>query len=439
MPGSAPFRPGRRDLLRLAAASGAVASFPRLSDAQPALRTPARVVVAGAGAAGLTMASKLARLLEGATITLIGARAAHWYQPGFTMVAAGVWPVAKVLSETSAYVAPGVRWVRADVAAFEPGTRRVVATDGSTHDYDALVVATGCTLEWSRIEGMEPSLIGREGITSVYAGPEGAAATWQVLQRFMETGGVALHLRPPTEMKCAGAPLKAAMLWDARAREAGTRGRAELHYLTPFRNLFSVVPVHGKVLELFSARDIDFSYDHTLTGIEPGAKTARFRTPDGTTELRYDYIHVVPPMAAPKAVRESALAWGSGPFAADGWVEVNRDTLQHSRFPEVFAVGDVAGVPRGKTAASVKTQAPVAAANLVSFLAGEELEASYNGYTSCPLITRPGHAMLVEFDYEGQLTPSFPFIDPLTEHWVPWVMKDKLLSPIYRAMLHGQI
>lgn len=438
MPGPALAPLNRRDLVRLAVAAGVAAPVAGAARAQP-LRTPARVVIAGAGAAGLTMASKLSRLLEGARITLIGARTAHWYQPGFTMVASGVWPANKVVSETADYIAPGVTWVRADVAAFEPEAKRVVATDGSTHPYDALVVATGCTLEWSRIEGMDPTLIGREGIASVYAGPEGAAATWRVLQRFMETGGVALHGRPPTEMKCAGAPLKGALLWDARLREAGTRGRAELHYFTPFRNLFAVAPVHAKVLELFAARDIAFAYDHTLTAVDPAARTATFRTPDGPKTLRYDYLHVVPPMAAPQPVRESALAWGSGPFAADGWVEVNRDTLQHPRFPEVFAVGDVAGVPRGKTAASVKTQAPVAAANLVSFLAGEQLEAAYNGYTSCPLITRPGRAMLVEFDYEGRLTPTFPFIDPLAEHWVPWVMKDRLLGPIYRAMLHGSI
>lgn len=438
MPGLAPSRPSRRDLLRFAAAAGLTAPLAGAARAQP-LRTRARIVIAGAGAAGLTMASKLSRMLDGARITLIGARAAHWYQPGFTMVASGVWPVGKVVSETAAFVAPGVTWVRADVAAFEPEAKRVVATDGSTHDYDALVVATGCALEWSRIEGMDPALIGREGIASVYAGPEGAAATWRVLQRFMETGGVALHGRPATEMKCAGAPLKGAMLWDARLREAGRRGRAEIHYFTPFRNLFAVAPVHAKVLELFGARDIAFAYEHTLTAIDPGAKTATFRTPDGPKTRHYDYLHVVPPMAAPKPVRDSALAWQSGPLAADGWVEANRDTLQHPRFPEVFAVGDVAGVPRGKTAASVKTQCPVAAANLVAFLSGSGMDATYNGYTSCPLITRPGRAMLVEFDYEGRLTPTFPFIDPLTEHWVPWVMKDKLLGPIYRAMLHGQI
>ncbi len=438
MPGSVLSRPGRRDLLRFAAAAGVAAQLAGAARAQP-LRTPARIVIAGAGAAGLTMASKLSRMLDGARITLIGARAAHWYQPGFTMVASGAWPVGKVVSETAAYVAPGVTWVRSDVAAFEPEAKRVVTADGSAYVYDALVVATGCTLEWSRIEGMDPALIGREGIASVYAGPEGAEATWRVLQRFMETGGVALHGRPPTEMKCAGAPLKGAMLWDARLREAGMRGRAEIHYFTPYRNLFAVAPVHARVVELFNARDIAFAYEHTLTAVDPGAKTATFRTPDGPRALHYDYLHVVPPMAAPKAVRESALAWQSGPLAADGWVEANRDTLQHPRFPEVFAVGDVAGVPRGKTAASVKTQAPVAAANLVAFLAGSGMDATYNGYTSCPLITQPGRAMLVEFDYEGRLTPTFPFIDPLTEHWVPWVMKDKLLGPIYRAMLHGQI
>ena len=142
MPGLAPSRPSRRDLLRFAAAAGLTAPLAGAARAQP-LRTRARIVIAGAGAAGLTMASKLSRMLDGARITLIGARAAHWYQPGFTMVASGVWPVGKVVSETAAFVAPGVTWVRADVAAFEPEAKRVVATDGSTHDYDALVAARG--------------------------------------------------------------------------------------------------------------------------------------------------------------------------------------------------------------------------------------------------------------------------------------------------------
>ena len=174
-----------------------------------------------------------------------------------------------------------------------------------------------------------------------------------------------------------------------------------------------------------------------LTKIDPGGRIATFETPRGTAELRWDLIHVVPPMRAPAPVRNSALAWRSGPFAPDGWLEVDKATLQHRRFANVFGVGDINGVPKGKTAASVKWQAPVAVDHLVAAIAGRRGTETYNGYTSCPLITRIGQAMLVEFDYDGRLTPSFPFIDPLDEHWVVWIIKEKMLKATYTAMLQG--
>jgi sulfide:quinone oxidoreductase len=112
--------------------------------------------------------------------------------------------------------------------------------------------------------------------------------------------------------------------------------------------------------------------------------------------------------------------------------------MRHRRYPDVFAVGDAAGVPKGKTAASVKWQTPVAVDHLVAEIAGTESTASYNGYTSCPLITRIGRAMLVEFDYDNNLTPSFPgVIAPLEELWVTWLMKEIALKPTYLAMIRG--
>jgi sulfide:quinone oxidoreductase len=111
--------------------------------------------------------------------------------------------------------------------------------------------------------------------------------------------------------------------------------------------------------------------------------------------------------------------------------------MQHLRYPNIFGIGDINGVPRGKTAASVKWQAPVAVDNLITFMNDRPMEASYNGYTSCPLVTRVGSAMLIEFDYDGNLTPSFPFIDPLEESWISWVIEEKALKPTYYAMLRG--
>ena len=120
-------------------------------------------------------------------------------------------------------------------------------------------------------------------------------------------------------------------------------------------------------------------------------------------------------------------------------MEVDKFTLQHRRYANVFGSGDCLGVPIGKTAASVKAQVPVATANLISSIAGQALSAQYNGYTSCPLITRKGQGILVEFNYDLDMVPSFPFISPYEQHWFPWMLKDRMLHAAYNAMLRGRV
>ena len=122
-----------------------------------------------------------------------------------------------------------------------------------------------------------------------------------------------------------------------------------------------------------------------------------------------------------------------------GWVAVDPRAMRHIHYPEVFALGDVAGVPKGKTAASVKWQAPVVEAQLLAALQDQESQVYYDSYTSCPLNTRVGQAMLVEFDYENNLLPSFPgLIAPLEELWLSWLMKVWALKATYLAMLRGK-
>ncbi|OYW61710.1 MAG: pyridine nucleotide-disulfide oxidoreductase [Rhizobiales bacterium 17-65-6] len=428
----------RRALLAsVAGAASLIASGPVLSATK--LATKARIVIAGAGAAGLSAASRLSQKLDGADIVLIDARKEHYYQPGFTLIAAGLQPKSYSISLTRDYLPAGVRLVEDSVAAFEPEQSRVRTAGGETIGYDFLIVATGLSLDYAAIEGMDTALIGRDGIGSVYAGPEAAEATGRLMAQFAETGGVGLFHRPATEMKCAGAPLKYTFLTDDRLRSTGMRDRSELIYAAQNKVLFSVPIVSEKVRMLFEDRGVKVRHDHVMTAIDPGRKIATFKTPSGPQQIGFDFVNVVPPMRAPQAVRASALAWQTGPFAADGWMEVDMHTLRHKRFANVFGVGDVAGVPKGKTAASVKWQVPVAVDHLVASLAGTTSTAHYNGYTSCPLITAVGRAMLVEFDYENNLTPSFPgVIAPLEELWVSWVMKKVALKPTYIAMLRGQ-
>jgi sulfide:quinone oxidoreductase len=430
-------RVSRRDFGRLFAA--AAATVPLGGAVAQTSQSRARIVIAGAGAAGVAMASRLTKLLPGASITIVDARKEHLYQPGYTLVAAGVYRAGDVIDDTARHLPRSVKWVQEFVAEFDPDGNTLTTTGGQKIPYDFLVVTTGLKLDYAGIEGMDVSLLGSNGIASVYASPQSAHTCFGQVTQFIEKGGTGLFGRPRTEMKCAGAPLKFAMIAEDRLRRAGKRDHAKLVYYTPFTNLFGVVPVHERLKGIFEERAISVSYERDLVSIDPARKIAKFKTPGGSEELGYDFIHVVPPQRAPDAIRNSSLPWKQGPLAADGWVETNRDTMQHARFANVFVVGDIAGVPRGKTAASVKWQAPVAAANLVSVIEGKPQREIYNGSTSCPMVTAIGKAMLIEFDYAGKLTPSFPFIDPLQENWVAWAMKEQALKPMYYAMLGGRV
>ncbi|MDD3483058.1 FAD/NAD(P)-binding oxidoreductase [Azovibrio restrictus] len=430
----------RRGFLTLGAASaGALLLQPGPARAAEKTKTSARIVIAGAGAAGLAAASYLARQLEGARITLIDARKEHFYQPGFTLVASGIKPQNYVVSSTAEYVPQGVELIPERVEEFDPEGNKVVTESGKSFPYDYLIVATGLKLDYTAIPGMDEAQIGKNGLGSIYHSPAAASATWQAMSAFADKGGVGVFQRPGTEMKCAGAPLKYTFVTDDYLRRRGTRDKSEIIYNANNKGLFSVPIVSEKVRMLFKDRGIKVNYERTLQSIDLGKRIATFKTADGPADLQYDFINVIPPMRAPDSVLNSLLPWKSGPWAAEGWMEVSKGNLRHARFPNVFAVGDIAGVPKGKTAASVKWQVPVAVDHLVADIAGKQSDALYTGYTSCPLITRLGQAMLVEFDYENNLTPSFPgVIAPLEELWISWVMKTMALKPTYISMLRGR-
>lgn len=439
-----PPTPARRDFIRMSALAGLggalLGSGTTTQAAAPApVQSQARIVIAGAGAAGLTAASRLRARLDGARITLIDARAAHYYQPGFTLVAAGIKPQDYPVSRTAEYVPAGVELVAECVAEIDPDGNRVVTDSGKAFPYDFLFVATGMVLDYAAIEGMDTSRIGTHGLGSIYHSPQAAFATWQQMSAFADRGGVGVFLRPNTEMKCAGAPLKYTFIVEDTLARRGTRSKSQIIYNSNNKALFSVPIVSEKVRMLFQERGVAMHHDRQLKAIDIDRRIATFQTPEGSTELGYDFINVIPSMKAPDVIFNSPLPWQSGPWVSEGWMEVDKGTLRHTRYPNVFGVGDIAGVPKGKTAASVKWQVPVAIEHLLADITGRSTDALYTGYTSCPLITRLGQAMLVEFDYQNNLTPSFPgVIAPLEELWVSWVMKTMALKPTYISMLRGR-
>lgn len=404
------------------------------------LSTKAHIVIVGSGLGGIAAASRLGKLLDGAKITIIDRKEVHNYQPGFTLVATGVWPVDKVSDRNADLQPAGVEWVKDMVAEFDPAANTVVTAGGQRIRYDYLIVATGTHQDWAQIEGMDVKAIGTHGLTSVYPSSEAAAATWAAMDAFRHKGGNAVLTLPATPLKCAGAPLKMTFMLRDRLAQAGTLDKSKVTFYSALGGVFGVKVVNDNVLARWQALGIDVEYTQKLKAIDIGARRASFISPEGaTTEVPYDFIHVVPPMRAPDAVKNSDLAWKEGPSAAGGWLEVNKDTLQHRRYKNVFGLGDVNGTPRGKTAATIKKSAPIVAQHVVDVIAGREPGQKFDGYTSCPLIVKEGAAMLIEFDYDGKLTPSLPVIEPLQAGYFAWFMKTRLLKPAYMAVLKGRV
>jgi sulfide:quinone oxidoreductase len=426
----------RRGFLGLAA--GGLATLGAAAPARTApIRTNARIVILGAGAGGTAFANRMVRRLDGASVTIIDGRKDHWYQPGFTLIAAGLKPAGYSVTKTTDWLPRGATLIAEHAAAIDPVGKSVTTTGGQKVAYDFLIVATGLTLDWGAVEGFSTDMIGQNGIGAHYYGPEAAAATFREMDAFVSRCGQALIGRPATEMKCAGAPLKLAFLLEDMATRKGNRKNVSITYTAQNKALFGVPIVSEKVRMLFGSRGIGVAYEHVLKSIDAGRKVATYATPEGDKELGYDFINVIPPQRAPQVVCEAGLSWADK-WVDEGWMEVDMKTLRHLRFPDIFAIGDVAGVPKGKTAASVKWHQPVVENHLIAQIQGKEGTEAFTGYTSCPLITRVGRAMLIEFDYNNNLVPSFPgIIPPLEELWISWLMKEVALKATYNAMLRG--
>ena len=389
-----------------------------------------RVVVVGGGTAGITVAARLLRVLRGVDVAIVEPAERHYYQPLWTLAAGGV--VEKRASERAeaSLIPKGAVWVREAVAELRPEEDLVVTGSGRRLGYEALVVAPGIQLDWERVPGLSEALAGGRA-TSIWS-YEHVDRTWELIRGFR--GGTALFTYPATPIKCPGAAQKIMYLADDTFRRAGVRERTRVVYASAAASIYGV-PRYAPALErVVERRGIETLFRHNLVEVRPQTSEAVFERLDTgeTVVLRYDLLHVAPPQSAPDLVKQSTLA---GP---DGWLEVDKHTLRHPRFPNVFSLGDASSLPTSKTGAAVRAQSKVLVANLVAALAGSEPVARYDGYTACPIITGYGRLILAEFDYDLQPRETFPF-DQSKERRSMYLLKKHALPRFYwHRMLRGR-
>ncbi len=397
-----------------------------------------RVAIIGGGTAGITVAAQLTR--RGVhDVALIEPSPKHYYQPLWTLVGAGVATAEQSVRDEARFIPRGVRWIQDYAVEIDPEQQLVCTRDGTRVQYDFLVVAPGVESHWEKIEGASETL-GRNGVSTNYS-YELAPRTWEFIQQTRE--GVALFTMPNTAepgytIKCGGAPQKIAYMAADYFRMLGRP--VKVIYATAGGVLFGV-PEFRRVLEPVCERyGIEVLTRHELIAVDPVRKEATFALkdkPGETTTIAFDMLHIGPPQRAPEVVRESPLAHRAGSMV--GFVNVDIHTLQHAEYPNVFGLGDAAGLPVSRTGAAVRKQAPVLVNNLLRVMAGKEPDKRYNGYTSCPLVTAYGRMVLAEFDYNDTPTPSIPFIDAQRERFDMWLLKKYGLPFMYwNLMLRGR-
>jgi sulfide:quinone oxidoreductase len=384
-----------------------------------------QIAIVGGGNAGISVAAKLLLKNRKLDIAIIDPADKHYYQPAWTLVGAGVFDI-RDTERTEAEVIPsGAKWIKQKVTAFQPEQNAITLGDGSTLTYDYLIVAPGIQINWSEIKGLTETL-GKNGVCSNYSF-QYAPYTFECLKTFK--GGKAIFHSPNTPIKCGGAPHKIMYMAADYWRKNSLLSKADIQYWSGGTMLFAVKKYEKTLLDVCDRADIKLNFFQRLVEIDGPNKRAKYiglgeHNKDQETWVNFDMIHVTPPQSAPDFIRQSSLA------NAGGWVDVDKNSLQHVKYANIFSLGDASSLPTSKTGAAIRKQAPVVVENLLALMAKQPLTASYTGYTSCPVVTGYGKLVLAEFDYNNEPMETFPF-DQSKERWSMYQLKRRVLPWLY--------
>lgn len=382
-----------------------------------------QILIIGGGNAGISVASQLLRQDQTLDIAIVEGSKKHYYQPAWTLVGGGEFDIKDTVREESSVMPEKVSWIQQMAKSFIPNENKVVLEDNTEVEYEYLIVAPGIQVNWDAIKGLKEN-IGKNGVCSNYSF-ETAPYTWECMQN--TRGGNAIFTNPHTPIKCGGAPQK--IMYLAADYFKKHHISTQVQFWSGGTRVFGVEKYENTLKKVIQRYGITTQFFVRLDEIDGENKKAKFiglgeANKDQVYWIDYDMIHVTPPQSAPDFVRNSPIANEAG------WIDVEKHTLQHNRFKNIFACGDAANLPVSRTGAAIRKQAPVLVANLLATMKNEPIDSFYNGYSSCPIITGYNKLVLAEFDYNNVPTETFP-IDQSKERWSMYQMKKYLLPYLY--------
>lgn len=407
------------------------------------------ILVIGGGTGGIMTAATYLNKNGKAKVGIIEPSEYHYYQPAWTLVGAGTFDYDKTVRPMSSVIPKRATWIKDAATGLDPDNNAVTTQNSGNLTYDYLVVSPGLVYDNSLVPGLG-EVLDKDVVCSNYTDPK---HTWEVLKNFK--GGTALFTQPNTPIKCGGAPQKILYLAESYFRKSGVRNKTQVVFATPGTVIFGVPEIKKTLMEVVDRKDINLRFGYNLVKVDGANRIAWYKFADHVSEynhkeiktekdgdltgIHYDMMHTSPPSVAPAFVRNSTLVNEAG------WLDVDIHTLQHKRYPNVFGLGDVAALPTAKTGAAIRKQVPIVVDNIMKLQQENHLGSkTYNGYSSCPLVTDYGKMVLAEFDYDNKFTPDpklkqMLITDSSKELWRLWMLKKYGLPYLYwNKMLKGK-
>jgi sulfide:quinone oxidoreductase len=411
-----------------------------------------QVLIVGGGTGGIMTAAQLRRKDKNLSITILEPSDTHAYQPAWTLVGAGVFNFDKTKRPEASLIPKGVKWIKDFATTFEPD-KNIVHTraSGSIH-YEVLVLAAGIQMDIDAMPGLREAL-STDNVCSNYLDPE---KTYEVLKRFK--GGNAVFTQPATPIRCGGAPQKIMYLAEEYFEKSGVRKNTNVIFATPGTVIFGTKDFADELNRILKKKDIRFKPFYKPIQVDAVKKEITFEYIKKDTivavdmldkqvgemsndphliTIKYDMLHMAPPQSAPDFIKQSPFAYQEGPNK--GWIKVDINTLQSPDYQNVFALGDAAALPTAKTGAAIRKQAPVVVENVLRVWKQLQVsEKTYDGYSSCPIVTGYGKMLLCEFKYDN-VRSSDPLLSKLVnlarEQWSMWILKKYGLPWLYWNMM----
>lgn len=388
-----------------------------------------RFVILGAGTAGTMMANKMDKYLDKSEweIVVLDRNNTHYYQPGFLFIPFGMYKAEDVVKKKSAYLPKRVNFIVADIGKIDADRNTIIYGDGKELVYDILIVATGTVPSPSET----PGYLGDRWYKNIFDFYtfEGAVALSEHFETFK--GGKLVVTITELPYKCPIAPLEFVFLADAFFTKKGIRDKVELFFTTPMSGAFTK-PIATKMLgALLEEKRINVVTDFYVEGVDEAKNV--IRSYDGR-EVEFDTLVVVPVNLGDELIASSGLGDDMN------YVVVDKETLQSTIKPNVFAIGDAANLPTSKAGSVAHFASEVLFENLKAYIAGQPLAHKFDGHANCFIETGFGKATLIDFDYTHEPYPGeYPVagIGPMTllgvtriNHWGKLAFK-----PIYWEFL----